>query len=301
MALGSRNANGSNSVRLIAKRRARQEARERANNQRSSTPTQPNRRQSTSGGKSYTDSKPVSPTPPTPPTPKPSVPKSSATGPSSSSYSPPSRPYSYNPPTSSNDTTSQPLSEQAAAIGISGVPESGFISDPMPPLTGTIDEVIVPDARSSPVYQQQVAQLAQALSNFRSSQSLAKNQYLDQYQGNLHEMGWNPQKDMWMEEGPGAFANDWQNNEGGFAGRGTYYSGPHIEASQDLTQNYNEQKTDMDQARNRFVQNQQAALAQMQQQNQLARQRALADAVARIAAQQGVSFSDVPGSKQVTS
>lgn len=179
---------------------------------------------------------------------------------------------------------------------------TGFTTDAITrSATGqAVDNVIIPDAQSDPSYQLQISELGNALANFKANQDLARSQYDDQLGANLRRMGWNEAKGAFDANNmQGTFGQDFQNNEGDFASRGAFYSGPHLTATDNLNQAYNNQKTDMDQGRARFQTSQNMALAQAQQQDTLARQRALADAVSRIAAAQGVDFSSVPGASQL--
>lgn len=172
---------------------------------------------------------------------------------------------------------------------------------PAPAPVPTTETITIPDAKADAAYQQQVAALAQALTDYQSQNNLARTQYNQQYDDNLRQMGF--VNNAWDTQGQGQYGQDFRANQGDFAGRGAYNSGVYANAVQDLGLAYSNMKSGLSNARDRFLGTQDLAMQQYQNQNNTSRQAALSDAVARIAAQYGLDLSQVPqgtGPKQLT-
>lgn len=176
---------------------------------------------------------------------------------------------------------------------------TGSIFTQAAPTTETIQ---IPDATADSTYQQQVAALARALTNYQAQQNLALGQYNQNYNNNLRDLGWNTSTG-WDPTGQGAYGQTFGANEGDFAGRGAYNSGQYLESVGDINNAFGQQKTAMDNALSQYQATQQLAGNQYQEQNTLDKQNALQNAVSRIAAQYGVDLNTVPqgtGTKTLT-
>jgi hypothetical protein len=174
-------------------------------------------------------------------------------------------------------------------------------SAPAPAPAPAMETITIPDAKVDPVYQQQVASLAQALTDFQAQQQLARTQYQGGYDQTLRGLGYGP--NGFDPRGQGSYGQDYQSNEGDFAGRGAFYSGIYGQSVADLNNAYNQQKTGLDTARQNYLDAQNLAGTQYGNQNNLSQQAALNDAIARIAAQYGVDLNQVPtgtGSSTIT-
>lgn len=174
---------------------------------------------------------------------------------------------------------------------------------PAPSPIPTTETITIPDAKADATYQQQVADLARALTNYQAQQALAKSQYDQNYGQNLTDLGFDTGTNSWDQNGQGAFGQTFRSNEGDFAGRGAYWSGQYGKAVGDLTNAFDRQRTGLTNARDQYLSAQQMAGTQYGEQNTIDKQRALSDAVSRIAAQYGLDMSQVPqgtGAKTIT-
>jgi hypothetical protein len=165
-------------------------------------------------------------------------------------------------------------------------------------------DITVPDASQDAVYQQQIAQFAQQLTDYQAAQDLATQQYNAQYDTNLNRLGWND-KTGWdqAQNGVTSYAKDFNNDTGDFAGRGAYWSGAYANSIGDLTNQYNQQKSDLATGKQNYGDTQLQALTGYQDANTQSQQAALSDATARIAAKYGIDAAQVPvsgGAKKMT-
>lgn len=183
-------------------------------------------------------------------------------------------------------STSPATGPQSNDLGVVG--GSTVMTAPIPPVDPT-----TPDAKSDPTYQLQATQLARQLADFRAQQNLANDQYTGQYNQTTRRLGYNG--NAWDRSIPnGQYGQAMDANEGDFAGRNMVHSGQFANAENNVQQGFNTQLNDVNRARTDF-QNTAALSAQnMASSQELARQQALASAVAGIAARYGININQVP-------
>lgn len=189
-------------------------------------------------------------------------------------------------PTISYGAVAPGTGAQSNDIGVVG--GSPVMTAPIPAVDPT-----VPDAKADPTYQLQATQLARQLADFKAQQTLANDQYTGQYNQTTRRLGYNGKS--WDRSIPnGQYGQAMDANEGDFAGRNMAHSGQFANAENNVQQGFNTQLNDVNRARTDF-QNTAALSAQnMASSQELARQQALASAVAGLAAKYGINIDQVP-------
>lgn len=146
-------------------------------------------------------------------------------------------------------------------------------------------------------YQAQLAALNKALADYQADQTNQDSQYNTQYGQGLASLGYN-QPDPTDPNAVGGWnfqdqntsaGRSYQNQLNDFASRGELQSSGYGTALDNLTRSLDTQKGSMDTAKQSFEDNLASQLAQQQNSNTLSIQQAKADAIARRAAQFGLS------------
>lgn len=152
-------------------------------------------------------------------------------------------------------------------------------------------------------YQAQLAALQKTLADYESDQTNQTNQYNTQYGNSLASLGYQspaagavdpstgqPTQGSWnFQDQNTAAGRSYQNQLNDFASRGELQSSGYGTALDNLTRSLDTQKGAMDTSKQSFLDNLASALSQEQNSNQLSIQQAQADAIARRAAQYGLT------------
>ena len=154
---------------------------------------------------------------------------------------------------------------------------------------------VIPGADSDVTFQQQKAELAKAMADFEAQNNLAKSQYDTNFNDGLRKLGWNGGANAFdRNDTQGLYAQALSDNTNDFAARGMIRSGAMAEADSRINNEFATRKSDLDAARGQFQDTQGLALNNFKGQNDLQKQAAMREAIARIAAQQGVGLEQVP-------
>jgi hypothetical protein len=125
-------------------------------------------------------------------------------------------------------------------------------------------------------YQSQEAALKKALTDYIAQQGVAQNQYNTDYASRVNDLG--IQKTRGLED---------QGND--FASRGMYFSGLYGRDLSNLVGDYARRQSDMDTAKSNYVANLATDLGNYQDQQQLTETNAKQNAIARRAANYGIT------------
>lgn len=223
---------------------------------------------------------------------------------STSTYKAPAPVYHAPQPTYSAPKRSTSTASSGGGGGGSIAPAaSNFISSaPVEPPPPVMQDITIPDAAADTNYQKTVADLARAAVDYKAQQGLQRSQYDTQYNDAERRMGWDQGLGQFNRHNPGAYSDSMNADEGDFAGRGMIYSGAYGQSVGDINRDFGDRKSSLDTARADNVDTQNQALSSFTGQQDATRNAAMTDAVAKIAAQLGVSLGDVPqgtGSKVI--
>lgn len=181
-----------------------------------------------------------------------------------------------------------------AALGmVSGIPSMAEGASLSGPSVSVANGPAIPAANLDPAYQQQSAGLDNALANFMAAQKLRQDQYNQQFGEQLRNMGWSDSLGGFDPRGVGSYGQSFQDNAGDFAGRGAYFSGPYSTSVGNMNSLYNQQKTGMETAKQRYSDTLANETATQQQTINMQKQQALLDAAQRIAQNYSVDLGTV--------
>lgn len=159
--------------------------------------------------------------------------------------------------------------------------------EPAPPQT-----VDVPDPEADPTYKSQHADYQQALADYTGDQNLAASQFDTGHNDGLRKLGWGAHG--WNSgDATQAYGNAFQNNQEDFASRGAYNSGVYGKSVDQINNNFNDQKTDLDTSQTDFHNTQHRALNNYRNTNNQQDHEALLAAIGRIAQKYNVDPSQV--------
>lgn len=187
----------------------------------------------------------------------------------------------------------------APAGGVYNSAVSGYNSplsfaDPNAGLAGVGGSAaVIPDVGSDPTYQSGVSDLAKQLADYKNQQGLMTGQYDTNFNTGLRQLGWNG---TGFDRGnmQGLYGQALNDNQNDFAARGILHSGLFGNADSQLNNQFADRKTQLDTARQQFLDTQNLAGQQYDTQNTFARNQLMQDAISRIAAKYGVGLDAVP-------
>jgi hypothetical protein len=162
------------------------------------------------------------------------------------------------------------------------------IAPPVP----TTETITIPDAMADPTYQQQQTELARQMADFRAQQDLADAQYTGSYNQTTRKLGRNGDKwDPTLQNGQ--YGETVAANTNDFAGRGLYNSGEFAKSQSNVDADFNSRLGEIDRARTDFKDTAALGARNMESNQEVVRQQALAQAVAGIAAKYGINLDEV--------
>lgn len=165
---------------------------------------------------------------------------------------------------------------------------SDFTAAPVP----AMQTLTIPDAMAEQSYQEQIAQLARNMTDFKAQQDLADNQYTGSFNQATRKLGVNGDKFDRNLQG-GQYGQSVAANENDFAARGGLRSGLFVKSQSDLDSDFNSRLGEMNRARGDFRDTAALSRQNLESQNEIARQQALQSAVAAVAARYGVNSDQV--------
>lgn len=216
----------------------------------------------------------------------------------STSYAGTAKPVSYG---SSSIATPSSVSSFGGGGGGGGADTSFAAAAPIAPPAPTTETITIPDAMADPTYQQQTTELARQMADFKAQQALADSQYTGSYNQTTRKLGRNGDKwDPNLQNGQ--YGETVAANTNDFAGRGLYNSGEFAQSQSNVDADFNSRLGEIDRARTDFKDTAALSDRNMQSQQEVVRQQALASAVAGIAARYGINLDEVGKgqSRQIT-
>lgn len=134
-------------------------------------------------------------------------------------------------------------------------------------------------------YQAALAALKKTLSGYQNQYNTSKTNYDTDYNSSLKNLGWLQDKSTWNTDDTNtAYGRSYENQMNDFAARDMLQSSFYGEALNNLLRQFNDQKGDLSTARGRYMTDLSNTLTQQQSENDLAKQQARAESIARKAA-----------------
>lgn len=134
-------------------------------------------------------------------------------------------------------------------------------------------------------YQAALAALKKTLTGYQTQYDTSKTNYDTDYNSSLKNLGWNQDANNWNQEDDNtAYGRSYGNQQNDFAARDMLQSSFYGEALNNLLRQFNDQKGDLSTSRGRYMTDLSNTLGQQKNENDLARQQARAESIARKAA-----------------
>jgi hypothetical protein len=153
---------------------------------------------------------------------------------------------------------------------------------------------LVPDWRTDPTYIRQIADLTNNLTQAGTTRDTAIGNYLDNYKLALANLGWNPNTGQWAGNDQNTqYGQAAWNNQEDWAARGMGGSGDYLKSLANIDRLFGGQVGAMDTAKTQYDQAQRDQYNAISQQNALDQTNAMVEAVARIAANLGLTSDQV--------
>lgn len=134
-------------------------------------------------------------------------------------------------------------------------------------------------------YQAALAALKKTLAGYQGQYDTSKTNYDTDYNSSLKNLGWNQDAGSWNQDDTNtAYGRSFENQLNDFAARDMLQSSFYGDALNDMLRQFNDQKSDLSTGRARYMTDLGNTLAQQKNENDLAKQQARAESIARKAA-----------------
>jgi len=188
------------------------------------------------------------------------------------------------------------LAGAAGGVGQGGVGavggDLGGVGGISAPVAPPLEQITVPDPLADPDYQRVKAELMRTLAGFEARDKLARGQYQGTVDTNMRQMGWRNGGFDPQARGT-AYGSAFENNIGDFAGRGMVRSGLFAQSLSDLNNDFTDRRSGILTSQKDWTDTQDLSKQNFMDEQRVADESAISDAIAAIAAKYAVNTGDV--------